>query len=184
MGCLVTADGWVFRDMELLKNRKFAILITVIIAVCATLFGVYRTAGRYTRKIETMFYDGVYLQDGGYTQPGIDSHLNNAANAALGLATVMGKYPELEYQTGQLISARRELLAAKSINDKSSANLEMWARFINLSDAVTASSPDIALTDSDKTAEAQYLETFRGASNAMSDSLYNTEVTKYLDGRS
>jgi len=166
--------------MKLLKNRKFAILLTIVIAVLATLFGVYKTSVRYTRSVEAMFYDGVYLSNDGYTQPAISSHLENSANAALGLATLMGSYPELADKAGEIISARRDLLAAGSISDKSSANLKMNGFVIELLDAAMSAN----LTDRDKNAASQYYSTFIGASNAIANSSYNVKVADYMNGRS
>ena len=171
--------------MAILKNRRIVILIAVVVACLETIFGVYRTSARYTRDIEAMFYDGVYLKDEGYTQPGIDSHLNNAANAALGFATLVEKYhPGLQHQAGELISARREFIAAKSIGEKSSAYSAMSSRFYELFRAVSEN-PDIGLPEhvfSEPT--IKYVETFSGANSAFSSSEYNVRVSEYLDGRS
>lgn len=170
--------------MELLRNRKIAILITVVAAILATLLGISGTANRDSRDVEAMFYNGVYLKDEGYTQPGIDSHLNNAANAALGLATILEKYPELESQAGELIRARWDLIASAGIGEKSAANLEMCDRFYNLLDATVNTWLSVPITDRDSDALAHYSETFRSASNTISSSRYNDEVAAYLGSRS
>ena len=166
--------------MRLLVNRKFAVLITVAVAVLATLFGVYRTSARYTRKIEALFYDGVYLRDEGYTQPGIEAHLENSANAALGFAAFMDKYPEFAPQAEELIFARRELLAAKGIGEKSAAYLEMSRLFY----ALFFKQLDAYLPGRDVDAARRYYDTFYGAATAIFNSGYNDEVREYLDGRS
>ena len=171
--------------MAVLKNRKIAVLIAVVVAVLATLFGVYRTSARYTRNIEVMFYDGVYLKDEGYTQPGIGSHLNNAANAALGLATVMADGDSgMAHTAGEVLSARRDLIAASSISDKSAANLRMWHGFLSLVSMMESEWPKAVVSGRERDAEMQFFEPFRVASNAMSSSKYNDKVTEYLDGRS
>jgi len=127
-----------------------------------------------------MFYDGVYLSDAGYTQPAISSHLENGANAALGLATLLGNYPELAGKSGELLSARRELLAAGSIGDKSLANQKTNDLVIGLLDAAMS----VNLTERDINAASQYYSTFIGASNAIANSNYNVKVSDYLNGRS
>jgi len=170
--------------MKLLKDRKFAILITVIIAVLATLFGVYRTSVRNTRDIEVMFNSGVYLKDEGYTQAGISSHLNNCVNAALGLATIMENYPEYADRSRALELARGELIAAKSIADKSHAYAKMWTRFTELSTAVTSAPSYSSMPSRDSAAVNEYTKTLNSANWAIVNSRYNNEVFEYLDSRS
>ena len=170
--------------MKLFKNRIFAILLTVVVAVLATLLGVYRTANRMTHQVEAMFYDGVYLKNEGYTQPGIDSHLNNASNAALGFATIAVNYPELSEKSENLVLARRELLAVVGVGDKSAAAVRMWDRFSDIVDAMSNDLPDGDMSGRDMAAMTQYFNTFVGAYNAISVSVYNDKVTEYLDGRS
>ena len=170
--------------MNLLKNRKFAILIAVVIAVIATLSGVYRTANRYAREIDAMFYEGVYLKKEGYTQPGIDSHLNNAADAALGLATIMANYPEFSAKAENLILARREFIDAVSISDKSSANFKMWECFFELTDAISNAPPDVKLTGRDIDAQSQYYNTFLGAEISAHTSQYKGIINEYMNRQS
>ena len=166
--------------MKLLKKRKFAILLTIIVAIIATMIGVYSTSVRYTRDVEAMFYSGVEHKGEGYTQPGISSHLDNCVNAALNLATVLEKYPELAGKSEDLLSARRDLLAAVKISDKSSAYINMRTAFNDLLNAAVS----VDLTERDMTATAQHFLLFNGAANAMSNSRYNEEVVGYLNGRS
>ena len=170
--------------MKFLRKRKTAVLITVAAAIAATLLGVAGTANRMTRDIEAMFYNGVYLKDEGYTQPGIDSHLNEASNAALGLATIMGNYPELSDKAEALISARSGLLSAKRISEKRLANLRMWASFNELAEAAGNVPPNTGMSERDKAAASKYTDTFRGAYIAISSSAYNDKVSEYLSGRS
>jgi len=170
--------------MKLLKNRKFAILITVAVAVIATMFGVYRTSARNTREIEAMFFSGVYLKDEKYTEAAINAHLNNCANAALGLATIMENYPEYADRSKALDTARGKLISAGSIADKSFAYAEMWTRFTELSSAVTSAPGFSDMPARDAGAVNEYTKTFNSANWAMVNSRYNNEVFEYLDSRS
>jgi len=166
--------------MKLLKNRKFVILITVVIVILATMFGVYRTSARYTREIENMFYDGVFLKSEGYVEQSINTHLENCANASLGLATIMENYPELASGAKDLLSSRRDLFAAGSIKEKSVAFSEMRELFIELLE----NSMLVELSMRDMEAASQYLSTFNGAFIAIASSSYNDRAIEYLDGRS
>jgi len=165
--------------MKMLKNRKFAILLTVAVAITATLLGVRATAGRYTRRIEAMFNDGVYIKSDNYTQPGINTHLENCLSAALGVATMLESYPKLEENAKTLLTARRELLTAKTVKEKDKAFESMRDSFINLLNK--AKSED--LTQRDKDAAAQHYKNFNGALGAMQNSRFNEKVAEYLDGQ-
>ena len=167
-------------EKRLLSNRRIAILITVVVAVLATMWGVNRTSARYTRDIEAMFYDGVYLKDDGYTEQSISAHLDNSEQVVLRLATVLVNYPELSDKAESSLSYRRELIAAKSIGDKSSAYIRMRDQFIELTDA--AKRADLSARDME--AVTQDSTVFNGASIAILNSRYNDKVTEYFEGRS
>ena len=168
------------RDKKLLSDRKVAILITVVIAILATMLGVYRTSVRYTRNIEALFYDGVYLEDEGYREQSINAHLDNSAGIVLRLATLLESYPELTEKTEDLLSARRELIAAKDIKGKSLSYDKMRLLFVELTSAATR----VDLSDRDREAISQDVAVFNGASIAMIRSSYNDKVTEYFTGRS
>ena len=162
--------------MKQLLNRKIAILITVVVVIAATLFGVHRSLSRLYRDIERMFYDGVYVEDGGYTQPGIYSHLENSMNSALGLATLLQGYPELSGKAEDLLSARRELLAAKSISDKSIADYVMVKTFVDLMIAAQ----DVNLSEREIEASTKYHMSFCDAHAATVASQYNSKSVETI----
>ena len=166
--------------MELLRNRGFALLVAVVVAVSALIIGTNRTSDRYASKIEESFYSGVYINAENYTQRSIDSHLNNCADAALGLATMMGAYPELADKADELLTARRELLAAESIKQKGLAGKLTRDRFSQLLDAATSA----GLSKRDVDAATEFFSTFSGALTAISGSRYNDKVNEYFDGQS
>ena len=162
------------------QDRKLAILITILVTVLATSLGVYKTSAIYTKKVEAGFYDGVAPKGEGFTQPGINYYLNNCANEALNLATVMAGYPELSEKSEALLSARRELLTDGSIAYKQAAFRLMDSCFGGLADAAKGA----ALSDVDAKALSDYVSNYRGAVTVISSSAYNGTVTEYLDGRS
>jgi len=163
-----------------LKNRKFAILLTIVVAAAATLLGVRATAGNKARKIEAMFYNGVYIESENYTQPGIEAHLESCLSAALGAATMLEKYADLEDDAKILVAARRELLSASSVKDKDMANELMRDSFANL--MRKAKTADLAQRDSD--AAAQHYKAYNGALGAIQNSRYNDKVDEYFMGQS
>lgn len=166
--------------MTLLRNRKFAILIAFVIIILATLLGVRGSLNKLAADAQDMFYSGVYIKDKGYTQPAIDTHLSNRANSALGFASLLEKHPELANEAEALKEARRELIDAKSIWGKCSANENMQRAFIELSDksrAVKLSQNEIGDID-------RYVSTFMGAQTAIAESLYNVKASSYMDNAS
>ena len=166
--------------MRLLKNRAFAIFITVVIVILTALFGIQRSLNRLAADVEAMFYEGVYLESEGYTQPSIDSQLQIRANGALALATVMEGYPDLADEAETLLSARRDLISAKSIRDKHSANERMQRAFTTL----TAKAGTLDLTERDKEDIDRYISTFQGAQTAILGSLYNQKALFFMDDAS
>ena len=148
-------------------------MITVVVAAVATLIGVNRSLTRLSRDIEQTFYDGVYLESEGYTQPGIALQLNNHANATLGLATILINYPELRDDAEEVLRLRRELLDADSISDKSLAYMMMSRAVYSL----TQASSEVDLSERDMEAIAQYSSTITGAEIFIRDSAYNQTLS-------
>jgi len=164
--------------MVLLKNRKIAILITVIVVFLSMLFGVGRSLNRLAANTERMFYEGVYLEDRGFVQPAINAHLENITNLALDCATVFANHPDLAHFSEAVRFARRDLLEANSISDKFGAYLgirEVFIAFFNAADAVELYDGDRSLIDG-------FAHTFFGAVNAIESSAYNDMAVGFMGG--
>jgi len=154
--------------MTLLKNRKIAIIITVVVVLLAILFGVTRSLNRLATDIESMFYYGVFLEDQGFTQPALNSHLENLAQATLDSVSIFANHPELSNVAEDLRMARRELIDASNIMDKNEAFHNLDRAFLNFWDASL-----IELSDRDLEARNQFIDTFNGATTAIQNSAYN-----------
>ena len=159
--------------MHALKNRKTAVLIAVVAAILATLFGVDRSLTRLDWEIEAMFYDGVVLESEGYTQPGIALQLDKHTDAALRLATILVNYPELQSSAEKVMESRRRLLASESIGDKS---LAFWMMSQDVNNLAQAAS-DVDLTQRDMEAVLQYSATISGAEAFIRGAAYNRTVS-------
>jgi len=166
--------------MKLLKNRKFAILITVLIVCTATLIGMGVSLDRSARAIEAMFFDGVYLDDEGFTQPGISSHLANRQSSALSFATIMEGYPELAAETEALLVARRALIDASSFPEKHSANEAMQEAFTELVERAR----NLELAGRDRDDMERFSMSFYGAQTAIDNSRYNQKAAAFMDNAS
>ena len=166
--------------MKLLRNRKIAILITAVVVVVAVLIGVNKSLTRLSRDIEGMFYDGVYLESGGYTQPGIDAALLKHADATLGLTTVLTNYPNLRDGAEEAARLRRELLDAASISEKGIAFRAMSRDVDNLIKAAS----EVELSERDLTALSQYSSTVFGAETFVKEAAYNERASELWSERS
>ena len=153
--------------MGLLKNRKFAVLICVVVVVLATLIGVRGSLNRLARDVEAVFYDSF---------EGIDLHLNNRLNSALGFASLMQKHPVLESEADALVLARRMLLDAKDIKDKFAANESMQRAYVELSDRAGG----LELSQNEKGDIERYSSTFFGAYAAIQNSPYNQRAQSFM----
>ena len=147
-----------------------------------TMFGAQRSLNALARDVESMFYDGVYVEADGYTQPGIQSQLDKCADQALNLATLLNGYPELAGKAGELLAARRDLLDAQNPASKNPPFNRMLAGFYDL----MRTAQNAELTEREKTAVSQYNTAFMGAAGLL-DTLcgsYAEEVSEYWDGQS
>lgn len=166
--------------MGLLSNRKIALLITVIVVALATLFGVGRSLNNLARNVEEMFYIGVFLEDAGFTQPGISMHLGNVEQAIINLTSVFASHEELSDESEALVLARRNLLGAGSISAKYAAYQDIqrsYTAFVSKVDVVD-------LSERDMDTFTLYDRTITGAMTAIQGSEYNVKVGNYMDGAS
>jgi len=166
--------------MKIFGNRKFAILFAVVVAVLATLVGVYGTSARYTREIEAMFYDGVFMEDAGFVQPGINLHLENITQTALDCSSMFAGHAELADVSEALMMARRGMLEAGSISEKYAAYVNIHRAFTDFIDRAHA----VELTERDADSVAMYSSTFTGAAGAIQSSEYNTKAGNFMSGAS
>jgi len=163
--------------MTLLKNRKIAIMITVVVAILATLLGVRASLNRVASKIEAQFFILEYYNDAGAREPGIISLLDNKANAALGLATILEAHPELKADAEVLLTARRDMLNANDIGGKHSANERMQQAFTALEEKAGG----LELSEREDVALETYSSDFYGAQKAIQNNWYNQLAASWLD---
>ncbi|MDR3209496.1 MAG: LemA family protein [Oscillospiraceae bacterium] len=159
--------------MKTLKNRRAAVTLTVVLCAVFALVGVHRSLAAQTARVTRMFYDGIYLEDAGYTQPGIDTHLKARADAALGLVTLplSKRWQDL---ADDIRAARQSLLVADSVSAKRAANDALDTAFYALASKL------LTLEDETDAARARrYADTFAGAGFAMEGSAYNAQVLAF-----
>lgn len=160
--------------MEVLLKRSTAALIAFIVIVFGTLFGVHRSVGSETAKIEKQFFSGVYLKDEEYLQPSIQSQLDKRATAALGLISLGFELEAAAGPAGELRDARNELLSAKTISDKYIANEKLQKAYKALVAAMPEGGP------AGKTeALRSYTATMDGAQGVIEKSAYNGLVSEF-----
>jgi len=163
--------------MAFFRNRKTAVFITVFVIVAATLFGVNRSLNQFARDTEAMFYDGVYIEGAGYTQPGIAAQIDRYTDATLGLTTLLINYPELHDAAEVVLEQRRVLIGAESIAEKGIAFRLLSGNVYNLAQA--AAKADLRQRDIEDV--SYYTATIDGAEAFIRDSAYNHTVSKLLN---
>jgi len=156
------------------------VLITIVVAVLATLIGVNKSLARLSRDIERMFYDGVYLESERYTQPSLDSQIAKHADATLGLATILTNYSELHDGAEEVLQLRRNLLSAESIGDKSLAFWTM-SRYVY---SLVQAAEDVGLSARDADALSEYSSTISGAEAFIKGAAYNQAASKQWNEQS
>jgi len=164
--------------LKLLKNRKIAIIITVIVVIFATLFGVSRSLNNLARNVEAIFYDGVFIND--VPQRSISHHLDVIEQAVLNTVPAFNNYPALSDEVEALTVARRELLGAGSIPEKFTAYMNIQSastRLISKAESVELSQRDQDILD-------QYQTTLTRATIAIQSSEYNVRARGFMDGSS
>ena len=148
--------------MSILKKRSVAILITVVVAFAAMVFGVNRSVTRAVTEIEQVFYDGA-MNPQGFREPSANAQLDRIANAAITLATLLQGHPGLENYADSVLVVRRNLLAAESITDKGAAYIDLDDAFARLVQAAERAD----LTEREQEALASHSQTFSGAQSIL-----------------
>jgi len=165
-----------------MRNRKVAILITIIVMVPATLFGVGRSLNRLAVEVEAMFYNGLPINRGGIIQPqpGIDMLLGNIERDVLDVSSIFAGHPELSGEAEALAVARRELLDAGSISEKYTAYQEIQ----NAVAAFNNKAGIIELSERDEESTARFNRMVTGAMIAIEENEYNVRARDFMDGAS
>ena len=137
--------------MNVLGNRVFAVVMTLVLVSSGTLVGVHRSTGAQGDKIETMFYEGV---DGsGY---GIAGDLTDRLDYSQYLCKIAAGFSGLDEEISAVQDARLQLDTAGDRHTQYVANQ-------SLTDAVYAL--DAAMTQAGDASEDwdRYLANFDSA---------------------
>jgi len=165
--------------MKALKNRKIAVLITVIVAILATMFGVGRSLNKLARDVEATFYSGFTLENG-QPQNGINHHLEILVQSALDCAALLAGNSELSGEAESLLSARSGLLDSKSISEKYSAYQTLYSMSATLIDKALL----MELSEREKAAVSQFSNDFKGTTAAIFSNQYNIKALNFMDDAS
>ena len=164
--------------MKLLKNRKIAIIITIIVVILATMIGVGRSLNDLSREVELLFYEDADLEEAGFLQPSINRHLDVISQAILDASSLFAGHPELTGETQALTEARRDLMAAQSIAEKYSA----YRDITKASEIFINSAGKIDLSDRETDALNDFQAKLRGATIAIQNNEYNNRAKNFMEG--
>ena len=163
--------------IKALKNRSIAIAITIVVALLSTFLGVRGSLNHLTRDVEQTFYDGIYLESEGYTQPSIGSQIDKMSSSALSLATLLYS-SGYESESEAVLEARRELYDTNNIRDIGNALADMEHAVSNLMEAAGNAPPD----SREAQAMADHWKTFESAAALIDSTLapaYNSKVDDF-----
>ena len=164
--------------MGILKNRTFAIALSVILCLLFALLGMNRSVAKEAEKYSAGFYDGVYVKEGDYTSASIYSILKSCCNHSLTLASVFADCPGVTDEAAALTEARRALIDAmesEDISDMYGANYMVTATAEALMDAAGGAE----ISDSDRSKAADAYEKLTGAEAAISKNPYNDSLSEF-----
>ena len=161
--------------MSVFKNRRTAVIITVILCLLALVIGVRRSVGRQAADILEQFESGVRSSSAGDTLPSVSAQLEARSNASLGLISLAAQYGELSEKTDAVRRAREALLDAGSVTARSEANAALGS-------ACDALVPllEQQLTDADKiSALKDYAGIMSNTARLIETSGYNELVSDF-----
>lgn len=163
--------------MALLKNRKFAFPVCIVLMLAVLLIAVHVSGGRAAKKVETLFYEGTNSA-GSTNTVAIDDQLTVRADAATGLITVAANYPLLSDDAQALREAKNALLDAKTIPEKYNANEALTAA----AETLIAHAASAGLSDRDREGFDGYVQRLQGAQGVIDQNTYNEKVVEFNNG--
>lgn len=166
--------------MKFLKKRSVAIIITVVVIILSTVFGVHRSLGHEARAVADQFSGGVYDTAQGYTRPSIRGQLDKRKDASLGLITIANNYEGVSDRADTLRVVRNRLVDAlheEKLNPSElyTINSGLQTAFDNLYKALESCDLD----DKDRIDIEAYSSTFSGAASVIEKSGYNDTVREF-----
>ena len=162
---------------SLFKVCRNAILITFLIIVLSTLFGVNRSLGGRIMEVSDLFNEGV--KSGGYVLKSIRSQLIVRAETALDMITVGSNYNNASDQTSALRTARNKLL---DLLDGETSPRALYAANKELDNAFSAlylKLSALTLTDSDAEIIDENFSRMNNAAMVIDKSEYNSAVRDF-----
>ena len=158
--------------MQILENRRVAVLGMAVLIVLAAFFGVSNALSPLRKSAQQAFVDGT---------TGISKDLDDRIAAAYNLTVVAGRYLDgSDPALAGVLSAREELIAAKSVSEKYRAN-------IRLTDAVSALYEKLGtlpLSEQDAKYRRSLDADLRSSNEIISHSAYNRLAAEYNEALS
>ena len=157
--------------MKLLKNRKIAALLMVLMILGGSLYGGHRSLMKLRDEAEAVFYNGVE-GDG----LGIQNDLNERIDLAYNLVTVAKRYLSPDDEAVQkLLTARDALSSAQDPKEKNAANRQLTEASIELYEAFGGRS----LTEKDEKYRQQIYQDLSSRNDTISHDGYNQEAEDF-----
>ena len=157
--------------MKLLKNRAFAVVLLIIVFVVAGLTSVRSSLNEMSREVEVLFTSGEN-NDG----DSISKNLEERTKLSYELIGIAKKYLEADDEAlVSLITARDILNDAKTIKEKSAANLTLTEAIIDLNSALSA----LDLEDKDAERREYLVLALDNENDSIRTDIYNQKVNEF-----
>lgn len=157
--------------MALLRERKFAALIMVVMIVLSIFGGSYRSLSALRNEAETVFYNGAN-GDG----LGIYNDLEKRVALSYNLMTIALKYVDDEEPTLVAVEeAREKLISAGEPEEKYRANLSLT----EATTALLSTLEGLALSEKDETYRIRIQTELKSADDTISHDPYNQYAQEF-----
>ena len=161
--------------MTVLKSRRTAVIVAVVLCLLALVIGVRRSVGSRAADVLEQYQSGVRSASAGYTLPSVAAQLQARSNAALGLISLAAPYDDLADIAGAVRTAREALLDAGTVPAQSEANAAMSSACDGLIAALQG-----RLTDPDKVSALEdYAGVMTNTARLIETSGYNELVDDF-----
>lgn len=162
--------------MKVFKNPVFAVLLCIVLVIASTLLSVHIRFGAKADSVKDGFFIGV--ENNGYAQKSVCSHLQNISSYAAGLATIAKNY---DIDTEDLEEANDYLLLSLNYSlDYASYIYYNYTELMKTVNIMVDQLQRTELTERDASGVEQYVNSITGAQTAIENAGYNESVREFL----
>lgn len=162
--------------MKVLKQKKIAWLIAIILVISSTLLSCHIKLDKKCSQITDGFYSGVNYD--GYLHPSIFNQLKNISSYSLGIISIADNYG---IDTANLNELRDHLESNLSESKNNISDLyDNYTALMPVLNKVTEELNGKTLSERDRTGYSEYKTNIDGAVSTIDSAGYNESVTSFM----